>query len=254
MVILLLAFALVFGVIRPFIVEAFRIPSESMAPTLEVGDRVLANKFIYRFKQPDRKDVVIFDVPDQHAPLIKRIVGLPGDAIAVRNGKLFVNGERQNEPYLNEEIPDHSFFETTTVPVVSLLRVGKMRGVQLPKVGDRMARMQRLASAGTFCPNESCQHYARVDEDNLVKFGRSRQGIQRYQCKSCGSIFTATRGTLFHRKRTPVEDILETLALLAEGVRISSLSRAKGFKEDTILSWLREAARHAEAVEEVVAS
>jgi transposase-like protein len=115
-----------------------------------------------------------------------------------------------------------------------------------------MARMQRLASAGTFCPNESCQHYARVDEGNLIKFGRSRQGIQRYQCKSCGSTFTATRGTLFYRKRTPVGDILETLALLAEGVRISSLSRAKGFKEDTILSWLREAARHAEAVEEVL--
>jgi hypothetical protein len=49
-----------------------------------------------------------------------------------------------------------------------------------------------------------------------------------------------------------VKDILETLALLAEGVRISSLSRAKGFKEDTILGWLREAARHAEAVEDVL--
>ncbi len=49
-----------------------------------------------------------------------------------------------------------------------------------------------------------------------------------------------------------MKDILETLALLAEGVRISSLARAKGFKEDTILSWLREAARHAEAVEEVL--
>jgi uncharacterized protein (DUF433 family) len=76
--------------------------------------------------------------------------------------------------------------------------------------------------------------------------------VQRYHCKSCKTTFTATRGTLFYRKRTPVKDILETLALLGEGVRISSLSRAKGFKEDTILSWLREAARHAEAVEEVL--
>jgi hypothetical protein len=49
-----------------------------------------------------------------------------------------------------------------------------------------------------------------------------------------------------------VKDILETLALLAEGVRIGSLSRAKGFKEDAILRWLREAARHAEVVEEVL--
>src|SRR5215211_4253167 len=61
-----------------------------------------------------------------------------------------------------------------------------------------------------------------------------------------------SRGTLFYRKHAPVKDILETLALLAEGVRISSLSRAKGFKEDTILRWLREAARHAEAVEDVL--
>ena len=115
-----------------------------------------------------------------------------------------------------------------------------------------MAEERQLASAGTFCPKKECRHYARVDESNIIKFGRSRQGVQRYQCKSCASTFTATRGTLFYRKRTPLKDILETLALLAEGVRISSLARAKGFKEDTILSWLREAARHSEAVEEVL--
>ena len=115
-----------------------------------------------------------------------------------------------------------------------------------------MAEERQLASAGTFCPKKGCRHYARADEGNIIKFGRSRQGVQRYHCKGCGTTFTATRGTLFYRKRAPVKDILETLALLAEGVRISSLARAKGFKEDTILSWLREAARHAEAVEGVL--
>jgi hypothetical protein len=64
--------------------------------------------------------------------------------------------------------------------------------------------------------------------------------------------FTETTGTIFYRKRTPEHEILETLALLAEGNRISSLSRVKGFKEDTILAWLREAAHHAEAVEEAL--
>ena len=117
---------------------------------------------------------------------------------------------------------------------------------------EQVKEQQGLASVGTFCPNEECRHYAKVDEGNLIKFGRSRQGVQRYRCKGCGTTFTATRGTLFYRKRTPLKDILETLALLAEGVRISSLSRAKGFKEDTILRWLREAARHAEAVEDVL--
>jgi transposase-like protein len=109
-----------------------------------------------------------------------------------------------------------------------------------------------LASAGTFCPDEGCDHYAKVDEANIIKYGRSKQGVQRYRCKGCSTTFASTRGTLFYRKHAPVKDILETLALLGEGVRISSLSRAKGFKEDTILRWLREAARHAEAVEEVL--
>lgn len=111
---------------------------------------------------------------------------------------------------------------------------------------------QRLASSGTFCPNKECHLYAKADEANIIKFGKSKRGVQRYQCKGCTTTFSATRGTLFYRKHTPVKDILETLALLAEGVRISSLSRAKGFKEDTILSWLREAARHSQALEEVL--
>jgi transposase-like protein len=117
---------------------------------------------------------------------------------------------------------------------------------------EQVKEQEGLASAGTFCPKKECRHYAKVDEGNLIKFGRSRQGVQRYQCRSCGTTFTATRGTFFYRKHTPLKDILETLALLAEGVGISSLSRAKGFKEETILSWLREASRHSEAVEGVL--
>src|SRR5215204_7167868 len=117
---------------------------------------------------------------------------------------------------------------------------------------EQEAKEHKLASAGTFCPNKECQLYAQVDEANIIKFGKSKQGGKRYRCKSCATTFSATRGTLFYRKHTPLKDILETLALLAEGVRISSLSRAKGFKEDTILRWLREAASHSEAVEEVL--
>lgn len=115
-----------------------------------------------------------------------------------------------------------------------------------------MAKEKQLTWAGTFCLNKECHHYAKVNEASIITFGKSKQGIQRYQCKSCKSTFSATRGTLFYRKRTPLKDILETLALLAEGLRISSLSRAKGFKEDTISRWLRQAARHSEAVEEVL--
>lgn len=116
--------------------------------------------------------------------------------------------------------------------------------------------MEKFAEPGDFCPNEACPDYGRLQTDqgqpNIRKFGKTRGGVQRYQCKRCGQTFTATTGTIFFRKRTPEHEILETLALLAEGNRISSLSRAKGFKEDTILAWLREAAHHAEQIEDVL--
>ncbi len=76
-----------------------------------------------------------------------------------------------------------------------------MRGVRCQRVGaEKMAEEKQLASAGTFCPKKECRHYARVDEGNIIKFGRSRQGVQRYHCKSCETTFTATRGTLFYRR------------------------------------------------------
>jgi transposase-like protein len=115
--------------------------------------------------------------------------------------------------------------------------------------------MKKLAKTGDFCPNEACPNYGKLQTDqqqNIKKAGLTKAGVQRYQCKTCGKTFTETYGTIFYRKRTPEHEILETLALLAEGSRISSLSRVKGHKEDTILQWLREAAAHAEQVEEVL--
>lgn len=116
--------------------------------------------------------------------------------------------------------------------------------------------MEGFAHSNEFCPNEDCQDYGKLQKDqlkpNLKKIGKTRAGVQRYQCKTCNGTFTETRGTIFYRKRTPEHQILETLALLAEGNRISSLTRAKGYKEDTILEWLREAAAHADQVEAVL--
>ena len=116
--------------------------------------------------------------------------------------------------------------------------------------------MEQFAKTGDFCPNEACSDYGKLQDGqkqrNIRKYGKTRAGIQRYQCKTCHRTFTETTGTIFYRKRTPERQILETLALLAEGSRISSLSRAKGIKADTILAWLREAAQHAEELEEVL--
>jgi signal peptidase I len=132
LVILLIAFALVFGFVRPFVLEAFWIPSESMVPTLEVGDRVFVNKFIYRFHQPERLDIIVFKsfegtTEGSQEDLIKRVVGLPGDEIAVQHGALFVNGERQEEPYVNNQSPDTSSFGPTVVPEGKVFVMGDNR-------------------------------------------------------------------------------------------------------------------------------
>ena len=115
--------------------------------------------------------------------------------------------------------------------------------------------MERFAKTGDFCPHPECSEYGKLQDEkqkNIRKYGKTKRGVQRYQCCTCKGTFTATTGTLFYGKHTSEDEILETLALLAEGSRISSLSRVKGYKEDTILSWLREAREHLEAVEEIL--
>jgi signal peptidase I len=128
LIILLVSFVLVFGFVRPFVVEAFWIPSASMVPTLKYGDRVLVNKFIYRFTEPQRGDIIVFkSVEGDGQDLIKRVVGVPGDEIAVRGGTLFVNGEPQKEPYVNKKFPDRSFYAPTTVPKDHVFAMGDNR-------------------------------------------------------------------------------------------------------------------------------
>jgi transposase-like protein len=117
--------------------------------------------------------------------------------------------------------------------------------------------MSQLTQVGDFCPNEICSDYGKCQNErqqNIIKFGQTKAGRQRYRCKSCGQTFTETKGTIFYRRRTSEEEILDTLALIAEGNRISSLVRVKGHKEDTIIDWIREAGQHAEEIEAVLLS
>ena len=116
--------------------------------------------------------------------------------------------------------------------------------------------MAQFAKPGDFCPNKECPDYQKLQDAlslrNIIKAGKTKAGVQRYECKTCQRTFTETTGTLFYRKRTSADQILETLALVAEGNRLSSLTCVKGTKEDTILVWLREAAQHVDAVNDVL--
>lgn len=94
-----LAFALA-TVVRTFVVQPYIIPSGSMIPTIEISERVLANKFIYRFESPKRGDIVVFDDPTKTVPtLIKRVIATEGETVDLIDGKVYVDGVALDEPY-----------------------------------------------------------------------------------------------------------------------------------------------------------
>jgi signal peptidase I len=142
-------------VIKTFLVQAFFIPSSSMEPTLVPGDRVLVNKLAYRFGDLHRGDVVVFQNPNEAAlpdrngvealfhwlgeglglqhpedeDLIKRVIGLPGDTIAIRDHTVVVNEDPIAEPYLTKEaLGSMSDYGPVTVPRGELFVLGDNRG------------------------------------------------------------------------------------------------------------------------------
>ena len=132
-------------VIRTFVVQAFKIPSESMVKTLLVGDHLLASKFsygikipfthtyIYKGEDPVKGDIIIFEYPnDPSVDYIKRIVGTPGDTIEVRNKQLFRNGEAVKESFIRFTEPDRiqpvrDNFGPVTVPADKYFVMGDNR-------------------------------------------------------------------------------------------------------------------------------
>jgi signal peptidase I len=90
-------------VIQAYLVKPYRIPSPSMVDTLEIGDRVLVNRVVYHLKELEHGDVVVFRWPNNRdVVFIKRVVGLPGDRLQAKDGKLYVNGVAQEEPYVHK--------------------------------------------------------------------------------------------------------------------------------------------------------
>jgi signal peptidase I len=90
--------------VQQFVVKPYTIPSPSMEPTLQTGDRVLVNRLSYHFRSPAVGDVVVFRPPglETAEPFIKRVVAVAGDRVSVHEGSLYVNGIAQVEPYVKE--------------------------------------------------------------------------------------------------------------------------------------------------------
>ena len=90
-----------------FVAQAFRVQGTSMLPLLEDSERIIVNKFIYRFHPIERGDVVVFWYPkDPSVSFIKRVVGIPGDTVELRRGGLFVNERRVDEEYVRPQFND----------------------------------------------------------------------------------------------------------------------------------------------------
>ena len=86
-------------IIRTFIVQAFKIPTGSMLPTLKVGDRILVNKFIYRFKVPSRGDIIVFISPeDKKKDFIKRLIASGGESLQIKDGNIWIGSKLLEEP------------------------------------------------------------------------------------------------------------------------------------------------------------
>lgn len=109
-------------ILRTFVIQAFWIPSGSMIPTLEIGDRVLVLKFWYSLPKvgPKRGQIVVFKYPvDPRRDFVKRIIGLPGDKVEMRRGRVYINDKELFEPYVKntdtfdmapQVVPEKSYF------------------------------------------------------------------------------------------------------------------------------------------------
>jgi signal peptidase I len=163
--VILTAFIL-YLIIVTFVIQSFHIPSSSMEPTLKIGDRLFASKFSYGLslpftdkkvfqRHPKRGDIIVFRYPgdpycrlslrliapviriltfkrinpDPHKDYIKRLVGLPGESLEIREGKVYINDKPLNEPYAFHSIEDLSFnhYGPVTVPSDSYFMMGDNR-------------------------------------------------------------------------------------------------------------------------------
>lgn len=121
--------------VRAYVVQQFAVEGESMLSTLQDGDRVLVNRLSYRLHDPRRGDVVVlkrFDGAREERDLIKRVIGLPGEAVEVRSCTVFIDGQQLIEPYLDPDIQARDGcgqnYERSVIPDGTVFVLGDHRG------------------------------------------------------------------------------------------------------------------------------
>lgn len=115
-------------ILQSFVFEARSIPTGSMEPTIQINQKILVNKFIYRFKNPERGDIIVFNPPnnkDDDLEYIKRVIGLSGDKIEIKGGFVYLNDKILLEGYVKEK-PSYEF-GPVRVPENSLFVLGDNR-------------------------------------------------------------------------------------------------------------------------------
>ena len=101
-------------------VQSFVVIGSSMEPNLQEGERLIVNKFVYNMHRPERGDIIVFNPPNnQKTDYVKRIIGLPGETVEVKDGAVYINGQRLSEPYVKntpkytvspQKIPNNEYF------------------------------------------------------------------------------------------------------------------------------------------------
>lgn len=113
--------------VQAFLFKPFTVHQVSMQPTLIEGDRILINRLIYHFRDPKSGDVIVFHSPvTKEEDLVKRVVAVAGDSVAVHDGALYVNGEKRDEPYLKEQ-DFGGVFPETIIPAGQVFAMGDNR-------------------------------------------------------------------------------------------------------------------------------
>lgn len=113
-------------VIHLFLAQATRVYGQSMEPTLHTNERVIVEKISYRFRSPQRGEIVVVRLDQRSQPLIKRVVGLPGEVIAIHDGQVYINDRPLEEDYLQR--PTHGYLSPTRIPPMHYFIMGDNRG------------------------------------------------------------------------------------------------------------------------------